>query len=423
MLRLLVLPLVALLPWMASAQQQDRPSYEIEALVSDGLSRIEGTVKARIPNHGEVPLDRLSLWLYPNVFAQPVAGISDANREYYQPYGKGTGGISFDTLEVDGRRVQAVEAPARDAPAGTHFQLPLSPPIQPGAVVEVRLHFVTKVPRRLGPFSLSHGVLTALGGWHPYLLPPAERPLDRRPVPADFQIRLSVPRGHLALIGGVKPGPDLLVELKAREWADLVVRRSEVQPIRKRGGAVWPLSNRPGEEWELTAVPNPPPLPSDWVADDLADLLAKLDRWADAQPGIPVGGQTQLVVIPLRSEIALATPGIVAVSDRAYSVTPIGFLRRIHGRGIARAYMAHRFLAGARRCETSGMTPQIADGLGALYADRFAVEVLGSGGDSDTMGLLGALDFIPSVDEFIRSPRSPFSHLYFQPVEIGRAHV
>lgn len=416
-LLLLLFPLIhLLLPDTSGAAPSPGPLYEVDAVVSDDLSRIDGTLAATVTNSGPAPLEKLILWLYPNVFAGDVAGVTDANRDYYRPFGRGLGGISVREVTIGGVEVAPIPAPAPAAPANSRLEIPLAQPLAPGRTITVRLHFTTRIPHRLGPFSRAHGVLTALGGWHPILLPEANPPIERRPGPADYRIRLAVPRGHLALVGGRRPGPDLLIELKGREWADLVVRRADVRPIRTRGGAIWPLNNRPGEEWESDALPNPPPLPSDWVADELAVLLSKLDRWADAQPDIPKGTETQLVVIPLRSEIAIATPGIVAISDRALAVTPIAFLHRIHGRGIARAYLAHRFLEVVRRCETPGMTPQIADALGALYADRFAKEVLGTATDIDTAGLLGALDFIPSVDEFIRSPRSSFAHLYFQPV-------
>lgn len=414
LLSLAILGLSLFLP--ARTDAATRPVYAIEATVGDDLSRIEGTLRARIPNDGVAPLETLILWLYPNLFAHPVAGVTDANRDYYQPFGKGPGGISIDRLEVDGIATEAREAPAAEAPRSTRFEIRLPRPLPPGESVAIEVDFVTTVPRRLGPLSRAHGVLTALGGWYPYFQPPTTRPLDRRPGPTDFRVRLAVPRGHVALVGGVRPTADLLVDLQGREWADLVVRPADVRPIRTQGGTVWPLKNRPGEEWENSALPNPPPLPSDWVGDELAQLLSRLARWADQQPEVPRRGPVQMVVVPLRSEIALATPGILAVSDRAFAVTPIPFLYRIHGRGIARAYLAHRFLGLVGGCESAGMTPQIADALGALYADRFAMEVLGTEADFDTAGLLGALDFIPSVDEFIRSPRSPFAHLYFQPV-------
>ena len=375
--------------------------------MSEDLAHVRGSLTADVRNDGRAPVDRLVLWLYPDQFRGDLPGINDANRALYAPFGRDDGGIRLSALAVDGAAPDTVPLP--DLPA---LVVHLKTPLAPGATTRLTVDFDTKVPHRLGPFSRASGVLTALGGWHPWVTEPATDPLDRRPPPADWRVRVRAPAGHLALVGGVPARGD--VELHGREWADLVVRRADVRPLAVRGGRVWPISSPPHDDWALSSEPDPAPFSSAWVGDELAHLLAQLDRWADAQPGIPDPGPLDLVVVPMRSEIALFTPGIVAISDRAFEVTPLRLIQNQHARGIARAYLARRFLPLARRCETPALAPQVADALGALYAERFGDEVLG--GVVTATGVLGPFDFVPEIDDFLRSPKSAFPQVYFQPV-------
>jgi len=400
----------------APAQVQPRGlaiAYEIDATVSADLASIQGTLRARVRNGTGAPLEILDMWLYPNAFAEELPGITDANRIFYAPFRDPHGGIAVEGLRVDGAAVEAPTVHRPPAPGGSARALLLPEPLQPGGTAVVELTFHTLVPHRLGPLSRARGVLTALGGWHPWFTAPTDQPLDRLPPRADWRIRLRAPEDHLALVGGFRASLGA-IRLDAREWVDLVVRPASVKPLAVRGGAVWPLSNAPKDEWEKSSEPDPPPLPSVWVGNELAWLLERMDRWADVRADLPDPGPIQMVVVPMRSEIALATPGIVAVSDRAFGVTPLNVIRAFHARGIARAYFARRLHSLSVGCEPPATARLVADALGARLADRFIEETFGSTADVAT--LLGPFDFIPNVDDFLRSPRAPFAHVYFQPV-------
>lgn len=416
-MRGLVAPLALLIPVLVALPVGAEPlavRYRIEARVDDGLETIAGDLEATIRNAGDTPIGALDLWLYPNLFNDEPLGVTDANRIWYSPFADGTGGIAIEGLSLDGRSVPGPLQPIADVPAGTGWVIELQPPLEPGEERTLRLAFRTRVPHRLGPFARAHGVLTALGGWHPWVTAPADDPLERRPAPADWRIDLEIPSGHVALVGGERLAERGQVELEAREWADLVVRPVRPPPLRTDAGPLWMLHEAPLVPERDGSLPNPPPFDSVWVGDELAELLERLDRWADARPEIPDPGPIPLVVVPLRSEIAIFTPGIVAISDRAYQVTPLRVIERFHARGIARAYLARRFLPLVRGCESPGIAWLLADALGARYAQFFTDEVLGTA--EDAAGILGTFDFLPSVDDFLRARRSAFAHVYFDVV-------
>lgn len=390
--------------------------YRIDASISDDLQTIRGTVEIDFVNDWDRPITALTIWLYPNTFSETPPGIQAGNRDFYQPFGPGFGQASLEEIVLNGSETGAKQVILADVPDAAAWRLELPTPLQPGVSTNVSLRFMTKIPRRLGPLSVAHGVLTALGGWHPFLIagdPEEVPPLQRRPRAADWEVHLQLPRGYLALAGGEFVGEGG-VHLQGREWLDLVVRPSSVEPISSPHGTLWPLEPPPSPGDRDRTIPDPPPLPTAWVGDRLLDLLEKLDLWADQQGGLPDQGPATLVVVPLRSEMAIATPGILAISDRAYKVTPIPILLRFHGRAIARAYFMWRLLPLVRSREAPGLVPQIADALASMYADRFAEQVLDQ--SEDASGFFGVFDLIPSIDDFLRSAESAFAHVYFQPV-------
>jgi len=388
-------------------------------VVADDLRSIRGEVRVDFVNASAAPLFELGLWLYPNAFEETPPGVQPGNRSFYQPFGPGFGGSSIRALTIDGSPILAEQVFVADAPLTTAWRIVLPRPLAPGQSLPIAIAFETRVPHRLGPFSYADGVLTALGGWHPYLVAGSMdegSALDRRPPPADWEIALRLPQRHLALVGGrrLEADGEGRVELRNREWADLVVRPSFLEPIPFHHGSLWPLERAPGALDRDRAIPDPPPLPTTWVGDALIELIESLDKWADWHPDIPASDPVEVVVIPLRSEMAIATPGILAISDKAYKVTSIPILLRFHGKAIARAYFMRRLLPLVRAREAPGMVPQVADALASMYADRFAEQILDQ--SKGAAGILGAFDLIPSVDDFLRSADSAFAHVYFQPI-------
>lgn len=402
---------LVLLPAVAKADVLGA-HYTLDVQVADDLRAISGVVRAEVRNDGDEPLDELLLWLYPNVFQREPDGIDDGNRPFYEPFGDPRGGIEVEDVQLDGSPVVPQEIGLPAAPEGTARSISLAEPLPPGGRAVIELRFVTRIPHRLGPLSWARGVLTALGGWHPWVGTRTEEFLDRAPAPADWLVQIAVPEGHVALVGG-RVAPDRPFHLSERPWLDLVVR-PERAPLETRGGPVWPLGSRPHDRWEKSSEPDPAPFTTVWTGDEIAHLITELERWADGRPEIPDPGPFAVVVVPMRSEIALATPGILAVSDRAFAVTPLQVVRALHARGVARAWFARRFLPFVERCEAPGLARIIADGLGVIWADRFIVAYMG--GAADAREILGPFDFIPDVDDFLRSPRNPFPHVYFRPV-------
>lgn len=395
----------------AAAGAAPRSTYEIEATVGPGLATIEGEVRARIVNDTPGPVDSLTLWLYPNVFRDTPAGVSAVNREHYQPAGPGRGGIDLLGATVAGAPATPEPIDVPPAPRGTAWLLRLPAPLPPGDEAAVRLSFRTRVPERLGPLASDGRILTATGGWHPYFTAGDVRLRDdgRRPPDANFVVSVRAPPAFQARVDGEPAGAPVRF---AGPFVPLWIRPPGVRPIPTPAGWVWPDRPRP-EAGPGCSFPDPAPVPGEWTGDDLAAVLVEIDRWADAR-GLPESGPLHLYVVPLGSELALATGGGVAVSSRFYSVPPLAAVRRLHDRALARAVLAERLLPWVRTRETPDDMPQVADALGAYLAARFVEETAGH--TADVAGLLSLLDFVPSLDAFLRSPKSAFPHVYFLPV-------
>jgi hypothetical protein len=390
--------------------RSERSRYEIRADLAPDLTSIDGEVRATVINDTAAPVDALTLWLYPNVFAREPAGVGPVNREYYRPFGPGLGGIEVSGTTVAGRPATPLAIEAPPAPVDTAWLVPLPAPLAPGEAVAVAVRFRTRVPRRLGLLATDGRVLTATGGWHPYFTAgDARNPASpRRPPDATFEVTLEGPPAASTWIGRQQGGRASFVGPFVPLWA----RPPGVRPIPTPGGRVWPLRSRP-EAGAGCTFPDPAPVPGEWVGDDLAAALARIQAWADGR-GLPDPGPIDLFQVPLASELALPTGGGVAVSDRFYGVPPLAAVRRLHDRALARAVLAERLLPWVRARERPEDVPQVADALGAFLAASFIEETAGH--IADVAGLLSLLDFVPSLDAFLRSPKSAFPHVYFLPI-------
>ncbi len=398
----------------ASAATWPATRYELRAEVAPDLRTIRGTVVAHVVNDTGRAVDAVTIWLYRATFARPLPGVDDVTRPYFAPFGEGRGGATL--AAVSGGAAPAAPIEVEDAPPGTTYLVRLRAPLLPLETATLSIGFETRVPERLGPLAYARGTLTALGAFHPLVVAGDVRalgPEGRRPRAASWEVTVDAPGERPLLVGGVLARPGETVRLEAREHVEFLVRPRGERPLPTRGGRVFPLAPPPDlSGGDRGGLPDPPPLQSQWAGDELARLLARLDAWADGTPALPDPGPIDLVVVPLASEVALASPGLVAVSERAFALPPADAARAFHARGVARAYVGARLLPLVRGRERPEDVPVVADALGALLAERFMAE---AGGTEDVVGILEALDFIPDVDAFLRSPKSAFPHVYFLP--------
>jgi aminopeptidase N len=115
--------------YLAALRPQARPAtavlaemtqYHLALKLASDLSRVEGQADIRYTNREQVPLDRVYLHLFPNLWDD---------------------GMTVHAAEVNGQPA-ATEMPSGDDFVG----VPLDPPLQPGESVDLALRFTTPIP-------------------------------------------------------------------------------------------------------------------------------------------------------------------------------------------------------------------------------------------------------------------------------------
>lgn len=222
--------------------------------------------------------------------------------------------------------------------------------------------FETELPKRFGAIGATRFGLFANGGWYPTPL------LDGHLAPLDWQVEITLP----ARTGGALNaswGRDAL------RWTGIAERASlAVVP----GGRFTPVVVNHNQVVLLTGRAARPV------------LIRELERELAHVP-VPVHGVA--VEAPLRRRLVRHGPGLAYVSDRALRLTP-GF-RFAHREALIRGVLA---------AWTPGADRQLRELRAAVTADAYEIERAGNA----AAGVLGALSWVPFVNEILASQRTPF---------------
>lgn len=139
-------PLAALRPAAAAGLDlAGLTRYRLNVVLAADLSRLAGEAQIRYTNREGVPLDRIMLHLYPNLW---------------------DGGMTVTDVRADGQAV-AASSPAGD----TMIEVPLPAPLAPGVAVDLALRFASPIPPgegvgNYGEFAYQDGIL-ALAHFYP----------------------------------------------------------------------------------------------------------------------------------------------------------------------------------------------------------------------------------------------------------------
>lgn len=206
------------------------PRYEMNLVLDDTTSMLDGSVVVIVPNQLGVALDVLPFRLYPNA-------------DYYEE-----GEIIIRRLEVDG-----IAATPRFDESGTVLFVDLPEPLLPDETVAIRLDVATVIPRNArGSFGILNHDLSAsrfvLADWYPIvagwdetgwrLEPPTELGDPTFSTTSLYDVRLTVPAGYQIFGSGeetrLDDGSVRIVSGPVREFALVVAR--ELQSVSAPAG-------------------------------------------------------------------------------------------------------------------------------------------------------------------------------------------
>jgi len=391
---------------------KDSLTYEIRAQVSRAAPHVRGSVRLRFVNDSTAPLTGLDLLVFPNRFASPdldTLYLNDVTRPFVYPYERfDPGGMQVDDVTVAGPQG---DAPARiswpDAPGLPErclLRVELAEPLATGASIELRLSFATTLPERFGALGRFRDLLTALGGWHPYLAalaPDGRWLLDAYPPAADFDVELSSPDGLEMLLNGHHGGPPadaMRVRVEDAHFLSLAAAPSFERLDVTAGGRTVHVYRRPSR---FTLRHFAGPEPSTVLAENAAELVAALDP--DDK------GELVVVEAPLRLVLTHPGEGMVVVSDRIFHVQRL--LRPFHRRQLAAAIAYEQLRPAVAARESAEDYHWVANGLARAAAD--AEERRREPETRSVYDWIGLFNVFAIVDRFESQPKIPFVEAFF----------
>jgi hypothetical protein len=412
---------LAATPAVASGTSQ----YQIRASVGRTAPHIRGTMRVRVANTSAVPLAEIPLVIFPNRFATATTDteyLNDVTRPFVYPHERFVaGGMRVErVVELRTNGDDAANHPSAvhwgdvvGLPPGCVLWIELRRVLPPGDSIDIGISFATTVPERFGAFGRFHDILTALGGWHPYLpgLSPGGRwLLDAFPPAADFDTELST-TGDLELLlngrhVGTEGGP-LRAKIDDVHLLSLVAA-PRFEHVEGTAGSrrihVYLLPRR------FTHRLWAGPLPSNILFDAVTEL--------GADPALDLGGdRTRPLVIvetPLRLQLTHPGEGMVAVSDRLYHVQRL--LQPFHRRQLAAgvAYELARPAVTAREGPTD--YHWVASGLARTAADT--EQQRSAPNTRSVRRWIEIFDVVAIVDRFESEPKIPFVEAFFDQLRV-----
>ena len=406
--------LTAALCWLSAvgpAHGAPRVAAALDVVVDPALDRVSGTARLRL--QPPRALQHVDLWTFPGRLARPHPSLTEVEEPRVFPAG-------FDAAA---QRIVAV-ADAADRPlrleprSPTLTRVHLAAVAPAGEPLELEVRFETRVPHRFGPFGHATGQLTLDGGWFPRPPPwgPGGFDPDAPPDAIDWRLRVrwAGGPGWLVVAGQVEPldrGPGrTLAGPPVARLALALIPGGHRAELASPHGRVVMIHRRPRRR--QGALPDLGGL--DTHAQSLATAAVGL-RLAGAALGAGrAPGTVTLVEVPLRRDIALAAPGMVLLSDRAFEVTPLERFQKFHRVTLLRAELGVAVLPHLGR-EPWWRVDQIADLCAEELVARW--EARRYGGREGAREVLATGAFVAAVDDILHAPQVPFPRTWFRVVD------
>ncbi len=410
------------------ARADDAAPLPVRYAVDASLDRAAGTVTARgritltaDANGLRAPDGSLGIWLYADRTAGVPPSVDDLSFDRHFPYGVSRGGYRGVTLMVDGCAETSLGPDAQpNAVRGRFVRLPVCAT----ATEPLTVRFTTSlsVPARYGTLGRASDALSLGDPWYPVVVDPSGVPAR-----GEHAIDVRWDGGVLVASDGVHRGGQAHVDVARASHASLfVLERAAVHEEIFAGVRFTWVGASP------MARSDPPPTSDGLVLRDIWEsdaaggaiatmrrtisLLRRLGFTSDARGGPrTMADRVVIVEAPERERLAVALPGVVVVSDRAFRLLPIDAIQRFHELALARRLFTALVTPRVEATEPIADRAWVADLDGSLLVDVMLAA------DADTrqspQDLIGFAGFHPAVDQLLYAPKVAFRSAYFHDIE------
>lgn len=382
--------------------------YKIAATLSHTSPQLRGTVETTVSNPTAQPLREIIVLLFPNRFAVADEGINDANRPFVYPREDfDPGWMTVGDVRVDGQGVVSKRTTTPGIPDGCVLALELPAPIPPGATRTIHMQFTTTVPNRFGAFGEFQEMLTAVGGWYPYvaaLRADGEWATDALPPLSDFEVQLAVDPDWEVLLSGQhfpRSSSPITATVRGVHYLTLIAAPTLLRDTIDADGMRIVFFHQPLVRYDRRA-----PGPS-----QLEITRAALRTLIDERPaGVPARDELVIVEAPLRLNLTAPGEGMVVISDRTLKV--LWLLRPFHEAQLAQAVYAELLRPQLARRESTRDYAWVSEGLSYQLARTHLVRA--KPGTRSVQDWIELFNLFAIVDRFETAPKIPFVEAFFE---------
>jgi len=415
--------------------------YSVTATVDDSMETLQGEVKISFRWKGKNPLEKLGIWLFPNLFDHPPPWIDDRTKPWVYPAGFSEGRMELTEIKRGSRKtpldsVEYMAHPADDLGNNsdriTAF-VPLNPPVMHGDSGKITIKFSLEIPEKTGRLGRYADVLSLASDWFPRLTAISADGtvlFEHLPAESQYSISMNMPSSFHAVIGTKYVHPESDHSARSVHFSQktavpppvVLFRKAETQeqdsPHRVRLVAM-PTSCAPvGDSTDR----------QDPVSYDIIDDLSCYDRFERlfkvissgldfmAARGLKEPTNTPFVVmeIPLRTHLTGRFSGGIIISDRLYDLVDLESALHFHDFQVLRSLFTHLAWRMTSDRENDQIRHWVAEFLGFHWTQEYYRNSEESRDSPED--ILGWLSFIPAVDQFLYGGWAQFRESYFSPV-------
>lgn len=408
--------LVLLAPRIAGAT----PRYDVRATIAEDGAEV--ALDEVVTDAAWSAATRsLSLWLYADRQRRTPPSFDEFTAERLYVGNASYGGYGPLDVEVDGcppERIAAADARSVDPVAGRTVNVPVCA----AATQPLRLHVrgSLALAARYGTLGRARNGIQLGDPWYPLVV------TTDAPAPARGTHRVSVASPGervIAFAGGAIEGHRASWEVDdATHAAAFLLDDAHVAREDVRGVAVTFVTKR-------APVPNGSG-PAGWAdpfdpdaaraiagTTERAIAFARRLGFVASPVALPRTIASKLVVVEVeeRQRLAVALPGMVAVSDRAFRLFPVEAIERFHELGLRRRLFAALLQGTERATEPERDLPFVAD-LDAMLLVDLSIRAEREPRESPA-DLIGFAGFHPAVDQLLYAPQVAFRAEYFSDLD------
>ncbi len=372
--------------------------YKLDVTLDVAAGRIYGTNAFAISNTFPGSLDKLPLFAYPNHYSVYGQEVTHELYDRVFPEVVSLGSMQIHDILINDKPFALIAECLPDLAQGVILSACLANGSPPVEQIRVAAGYSVNIPERFGSFGMHRATVCLNGGWYPYL--PVRRNADwdvyAPPPKSSFNLHLNVSDAGHVFINGRH------YEVVAKDTIETEIEARYLSLVFMPQTYVYRHSSGNQDFIYYSSRPRPKAASALFNAASLA-VKQMLDKQT-----VTVPEELILIEVPLRRDLAIASEGVVLVSDRFHEV--FAPLRDYHAGPLVEAVYTLLLRSTLAATDPAAFDWE-AEAVAWVQAQAFWQTYRRRSKSLATY--LKPFGFIPDIDALLNAPRFPFVGAFF----------